>query len=95
MMDMVTENDRVLTGHAESTTQTHTKPMRISALLYRLQLPVTKVLVFLHGDSYPICPRCDCTVDREYMRFCDRCGQHLNWDFFDHATVIRAPRNPK
>lgn len=28
---------------------------------------------------YPVCPRCDQTFEREYQRFCDRCGQRLAW----------------
>lgn len=94
-MDTVTEKDSAQTGQAESATRENRRPGHISAILYRLPLPVTKVLVLLHGDSYPICPRCDCTADREYMRFCDRCGQHLSWELFDYAKVIHAPLNPK
>ena len=95
MIDTVAGKGGIHTGQAESATQTHKKPRRVSAILYRLPLPVTKVLVFSCGYSYPICPRCDCTVDREYMRYCDRCGQHLSWEVFEHAAVIQAPRNLK
>ena len=95
MMDTVTENDGINNEQEEAVFQENKKPGRISAVLYRLPLPVTRVLVFSRGDSYPICPRCDCTVDREYMHFCDRCGQHLSWALFDYAKVIHAPRKPK
>lgn len=95
MMGTATEKGEIHTGLTETAAKIHKKPWRISAFLYRMPLPVTKVLVFSHGDSYPICPRCDCTVDREYMRFCDRCGQRLCWELFDHANVVHAPRNPK
>ena len=95
MMTTATEKDTAHTGQTGSATKTHKKPGRISAILYRLPLPVTKVLVLLCGDGYPICPRCDCAMDREYMRFCDRCGQHLSWELFDYAKVIYAPRKPK
>ena len=94
-MDTVTEKGIVHTGQAEEELQTRKKPGYISAILYRLPLPVTKVLVLLHGDSYPVCPRCGCTVDREYMRYCDRCGQHLSWNLFDNAKIIHAPRDPQ
>lgn len=94
-MDTVTEKVSIHNGQAESAPQTHKKPGRISAILYRLPLPVTKVLVLLCGDRYPICPRCNCPADREYMRFCDRCGQHLSWELFDYAKVIHAPRKLK
>lgn len=63
-----------------------------SAVSYRIPLPVSDILLFPDKNSYPICPRCDSTLDREYMHFCDRCGQRLAWNFFHFATVIYAPR---
>lgn len=68
------------------------KAGRLSAVRYRLPMQVTEVLVLTQGDSYPICPRCGCTMDREYMNFCDRCGQHLGWELFNSAQVVHAPR---
>lgn len=65
---------------------------RISAVLYRIPVPVNKVLVLDNGTGFPICPRCDCTLEREYMNFCDRCGQKLGWDLFGLAIKIPAPR---
>ena len=65
---------------------------RISAVQYRRPLPVTKILLLGNGDSFPICPRCGSTFDREYVRFCDRCGQYLTWERFQRAKVVSAPR---
>lgn len=65
---------------------------RLSAERYRLPMQVTKVLVLTYEGSYPICPRCDCPIDREYMNFCDRCGQHLGWKLFNFAQVVHASR---
>ena len=56
---------------------------------YRLPLTVQKILVFPNGDSYPVCPKCDVTLEREYMNFCDRCGQKLDWKEFGRAEVVR------
>lgn len=65
------------------------------ALSYRLPIPVVEVVVFRNGDSYCVCPRCDSLLDREYIKFCDRCGQCLAWELFSHAKVITWPRkNP-
>jgi len=61
-------------------------------LSYRIPMPVIEVLLFASGDSYPICPRCDEAIDREYMRFCDCCGQRLSWENFENAAVVHAPR---
>ena len=60
---------------------------------YRIPLPVTKVIAYTN-DIYPICPRCEVSLEREYMSFCDRCGQKLNWDYFDHAKVV-SPKYKK
>lgn len=56
------------------------------AISYRMPIPVTQVLKLGGGNCYPICPRCDSSFDREYTKFCDRCGQHLAWELFDLAT---------
>ena len=79
----------------KTATQKYKKLSRIPAVLYRIPLPVTQVLVFFHGDIYPICPRCDCTLDREYANYCDRCGQHLSWEFLHFAKEIHAPRKER
>lgn len=57
------------------------------AVSYRIPLPVTKVIAY-SKTTYPICPRCAISLEREYMSFCDRCGQKLNWNFLEHAKVI-------
>lgn len=68
------------------------KPIVVSAEAYRIPLQVRKVIQFKEGYSYPICPRCDCSLDREYMRYCDRCGQHLVWNYLRDARIVYAPR---
>lgn len=78
--------------HLKTTTVKPRKPFYIAAHLYRLPMQVRERMVFLNGDSYPICPRCDALVDREYLRFCDQCGQRLGWEFFDFAQIIHTPR---
>ncbi len=50
-----------------------------SAASYRKAIAVTEILMFPDGDTYPCCPRCQMSLDREYMRYCDRCGQLLGW----------------
>ena len=55
---------------------------------YRLQMPVTEVMVFPDGNGYYVCPRCHITVEREFMSFCDRCGQHLGWKGYKKARKI-------
>lgn len=59
-------------------------------LSYRQPLGVREILVYRSGQAYPVCPRCRSSLDREYMRFCDRCGQRLNWAHLRTAAVSRA-----
>lgn len=38
--------------------------------------------------TYPICPRCQQSFEREYQAFCDRCGQKLCWRVYSSAKLI-------
>ena len=49
---------------------------------FRFPKPVIKALLLPNNDSFPLCPRCGISLEREYMAFCDRCGQHLAWNLF-------------
>ena len=55
---------------------------------YRVPMEVTRILKLKNGDLYPVCPRCRITVDREYMKFCDRCGQRLGWTEIKDAIIV-------
>lgn len=57
------------------------------AMSYRIPMQVVRILVLRNNTSYPVCPRCNITLDREYMNFCDRCGQKLSWKNFSHAAL--------
>ena len=72
--------------------QRQRKPSFFHAISYRIPLPVTEVVVFRSGDGYSVCPRCDSLLDREYMGYCNCCGQCLGWELFDHARVVTWPR---
>lgn len=57
------------------------------AVSYRVPLPVTEIVQYTNDGTHPVCPRCEIPLDREYMRFCDRCGQKLNWSALHLARV--------
>ena len=60
-------------------------------LAYRQPLPVTQVRCYhsISGQTgFPVCPRCGYTMEREYQRYCDRCGQRLDWQEFGRAVVL-------
>lgn len=41
-----------------------------------------------YSYSY-LCPRCDITIDREFQKYCDRCGQKLDWIGYRKAKLIK------
>lgn len=54
----------------------------VYALLFRLPKPVTEFRRYSRGNVYPVCPSCRSSLDREYVAFCDRCGQRLEWETY-------------
>lgn len=38
--------------------------------------------------TYAVCPRCQGYIEREYQFYCPICGQKLNWDCYEHATLL-------
>lgn len=70
------------------------KPKKCSdleALAFRAPLRVSAVRamkLYSGLTTFPVCPRCQRTMDREYQAYCDRCGQALSWKYFNKAIVI-------
>lgn len=63
----------------------------LCSLSYRAAMPVTKLMVFETGrrrDAYYVCPRCGLTMEREFMAYCDRCGQCLDWKGYKKAGIV-------
>lgn len=58
------------------------------ALSFREPRRVEKIIRLANGDCFPLCPRCQVSMEREYVKFCDRCGQKLSWTGFRKAKVI-------
>ena len=68
----------------------------IEMIDYRTARTVTEMVVYQNAfgeTGYYICPRCDCALDREFMHFCDRCGQKLKWEKMVYAKVRNKPAN--
>lgn len=55
---------------------------------YRQERSITEVMVFSNSNAYYACPRCKATLDREFVSFCDRCGQSLSWKGYRKAKII-------
>lgn len=62
--------------------QTHGEPDGTDDGSYRVEQQVTQYRTYPKGGSYPVCPRCNADIDREYMHFCNCCGQRLSWERF-------------
>ncbi len=56
-----------------------------SAASYRIAMPIvefTNLNTFNEPVEFPLCPKCNAFIDRDYQAFCAECGQRLNWDNF-------------
>lgn len=60
----------------------------ILAISFREKMPVIEILLNKDGSAEPLCPRCKTPLDREFMSFCDSCGQRLDWHGFSFAKAI-------
>ena len=64
----------------------------IETMDYRTAREVRELVMcrdLLSETGYYVCPRCHSLLDREFMRYCDRCGQRLGWHFYLQARVRR------
>lgn len=62
---------------------------------YRKAQRVDEVLMTDYGQAFPVCPRCKISMEREFMSYCDRCGQRLDWINFPKSAAIRTARDRK
>lgn len=59
------------------------------AISYRKPMAVKEMVYYpAENGAFARCPRCRITMEREYVRYCDRCGQCLDWDSYDDAIVV-------
>ena len=54
---------------------------------YRIPMQVTHLRKY-RTTAYYICPKCNITMEREFMAYCDRCGQRLSWKNYRKAVII-------
>ena len=55
---------------------------------YRSPMLVTHLRVY-QTTSYYICPRYGVTLEWEFMSYCDRCGQCLDWRKYRTAIIVK------
>lgn len=56
-------------------------------IAHRQPLLIRECVRFKNGYTYPVCPKCQCTLNRDYQAYCDRCGQKLSWRRFYRAKI--------
>ena len=48
-------------------------------LLYRKPMLVKECIICGNNYLFPLCPRCNTSIERDYQAFCNGCGQKLFW----------------
>ncbi len=48
-------------------------------LSFRCQKRIFEYQILNNNALFYICPSCRSTIEREYIRYCVNCGQHLSW----------------
>ena len=56
-----------------------------TALKFREKMQVEEIIVYKNGTADAMCPRCKTPLDREFISYCDNCGQRLSWNGFSYA----------
>ena len=57
-------------------------------MTYRTPMMVDKAVIIrkaFYDDLYYCCPRCQIFLARDFMAYCDRCGQCLDWSEYRKA----------
>lgn len=56
-------------------------------LAYREPMQIVECVMCANDFVFPVCPKCQNTLEREYQAYCDRCGQKLSWRRFKTAKI--------
>lgn len=70
---------------------THAADLLNDELQYRRPMCIREVMVFpaiRNCPSLAVCPRCRITLEREFVAYCDRCGQCLDWHRYKEVEII-------
>ena len=52
---------------------------------YRTKMNITNLHIHQNA-AYPICPRCGAILERDYLKYCNECGQCLGWENYDSVN---------
>mgnify|MGYP005612263303 CR=1 FL=1 len=79
--------------------QTRKRRKRIAkwrgAYSYRIPMQIRLYIQHWWRDVYPLCPRCDNSLERDLLGYCYHCGQKLGWDRLNEVCFIKAGDNER
>lgn len=90
--------EKICTGFQLTPNDLLITPALQQQLSFRISMPVTQIQGFPYRTNlvtYPSCPRCGISFEREYQHYCDRCGQCLSWKGFSKAAVLLPGSNSR
>lgn len=66
----------------------HFTNQAVMALKKHEAMPVNHERTFWHYTHY--CPACECCLEKEGLKYCPDCGQHLDWsNYFVGLKYVR------
>ena len=83
--DLMSTSDEAMKAKADS--QRITVSPRFLQTLTQFRIPklVSDLMIF-PDTSFFVCPQCGITL--EFMKYCDCCGQCLNWKNYKHPRIV-------
>ncbi len=74
---------------AKADSQRITVSLRFLLSLTQFRVPkmVSDLMIF-QNVSFFVCPQCGITLEREFMKYCDRCGQRLDWRGHKNPRIV-------
>ncbi len=74
---------------AKTDSQRITVSLRFLLSLTQFRVPkmVSDLMIFQYV-SFFVCPQCGITLEREFMKYCDRCGQRLDWRNHKNPRIV-------
>lgn len=88
--------EKICHGFARTPNQLLGMPGSTDELLYRVPMSVSEIRIVPAAQSaFSVCPRCKCSLEREYQAYCSVCGQCLSWNRLHKAkrTIILPPQS--
>ena len=74
-----------------SSSDLHLWKKLLSMAEYRQPMPIREMLLLPFSGRtgcFYLCPRCHISLERDFMAFCDRCGQRLDWRDYKNAKAL-------